>query len=155
VVTEQLGVAFDRTLADFALLLVARETVEQKLARYEFVLDAYVRELTTLREENERLRSVAGAHEVLKSIYADSTQPTGHRIKAAGLALGHESAPLKPTEAPLELVAEVIEPLSVVVERQRMRARAIQALPLAERERMIAGVVRRDGNGSDDSSRND
>ena len=64
-----------------------------------------------------------------------------------------EKPRLAPVEAPLDLVAEPYEPLSVVVERQRRRADAIQALPLAERERMIAGVVRRDGNGgnSDDS----
>jgi hypothetical protein len=86
---------------------------------------------------------------VLKSIYADTTQPVAHRLKAAGLALGVESAPLKSVEPPLELTAEVIEPLSVIVERQRKRCDAIQALPMAERERMIAGVVRRgNGNGS-------
>src|SRR6516164_5432357 len=72
--------------------------------------------------------------------------------KCAGMALAHESPSLKPIEAPLELVAEVIEPLATVVERQRKRANAILALPLAERERMIAGVVRRDGNGSDDDT---
>ena len=101
---------------------MAEETLEEKLARYEFVIDAYVRELTTLREENERLRSAAGAHDALKSIYSDANQPTGHRLKAAGLALGHESPPLKSVEPPLELVAEVIEPLADVVARQRARA---------------------------------
>ena len=131
---------------------MAEETPEQKIARYEFVLDAYVRELATLREENERLKSAAGAHEVLKSIYADTSQPTGHRLKAAGLALGHESPSLKPVEAPMELVAEVVEPLSVIVERQRKRADAIEALPLSVREQMVRGVVRRDGNGSDDDT---
>jgi hypothetical protein len=114
---------------------MAEETPEQKIARYEFVLDAYVRELATLREENERLKSAAGAHEVLKSIYADTSQPTGHRLKAAGLALGHESPPLKSVEPPMELVAEEYEPLAVVVERQRKRCDAMQALPLEERER--------------------
>jgi len=130
---------------------MVEETAEQRLARYEYVLDAYVRELTTLREENERLRSAAGAHGVLKNIYNDVTQPTGHRIKAAGLALGHESAPLKPVEPPLDLVAEPYEPLSVVVERQRKRCNAIQSLPLAEREALIRGVSI-DGNGSDDTA---
>ena len=114
---------------------MAEETPEQKIARYEFVLHAYVRELATLREENERLKSAAGAHEVLKSIYADTSQPTGHRLKAAGLALGHESPPLKSVEPPMELVAEEYEPLAVVVERQRKRCDAMQALPLEERER--------------------
>jgi len=131
---------------------MTEETLEEKLARYEFVIDAYVRELATLRDEVERLRSAAGAHEVLKSIYADTSQPTGHRLKAAGLALGHESPSLKPVEAPMELVAEVVEPLSVIVERQRKRADAIEALPLSVREQMVRGVVRRDGNGSDDDT---
>jgi hypothetical protein len=134
---------------------MTEETLEEKLARYEFVLDAYVRELTTLREENERLRSVAGAHEVLKNIYADPTQPTGHRIKAAGLALGHESAPLKPVEPPLELAAEVIEPLADVIARQRARvermereARDIRVLPNGQ-------VLLLGGDGSDGSGSND
>jgi hypothetical protein len=128
---------------------MTRETVEQKLARYEFVLDAYVRELATLREENERLRSAAGAHEVLKSIYADSSQPTGHRIKAAGLALGHESAPLKPTEAPLELNAEPIEPLAEVVRRQRARAdRMLLEPPFSDLPQVFS--LRGNGNGDDD-----
>ena len=131
---------------------MTEETLEEKLARYEFVIDAYVRELATLRDEVERLRSAAGAHEVLKSIYADTSQPTGHRLKAAGLALGHESPSLKPVEAPMELVAEVVEPLSVIVERQRKRADAIEALPLSVREQMVRGVVRRDGNGSDEDT---
>ena len=52
-----------------------------------------------------------------------------------------EKPRLAPVEAPLDLVAEPYEPLSVVVERQRRRADAILALPLAERERMIAGVI--------------
>ena len=42
------------------------------------------------------------------------------------------------------------EPLATVVERQRRRADAIQALPLEERARMITGVGRDDGNGSDE-----
>ena len=130
---------------------MAEETIEQKLARYEYVLDAYVRELTTLREENERLRSAAGAHGVLKNIYNDATQPTGHRIKAAGLALCHESAPLKPTEPPLDLVAEPVEPLADVIARQRARCdrmlaerRQIKVLPSGQ-------VIELGGNGSGDN----
>jgi hypothetical protein len=49
---------------------MTEETLEQKIARYEFVLDAYVRELTTLREENERLKSADGAHDVLRRIFS-------------------------------------------------------------------------------------
>src|SRR6516225_12058290 len=114
---------------------MTEETAEEKIARYEFVLDAYVRELTMLREENERLRSAAGAHDVLRRIYTDANQPTGHRLKAAGLALGVESAPLKSVEPPLELVAEVVEPLAVVVERQGARADALRG-PLIEQTKL-------------------
>ena len=94
----------------------------------------------------------AGALATLQSLYRNGELPESLRAKCAGMALAHESPSLKPIEAPLELVAEVIEPLATVVERQRKRANAILALPLAERERMIAGVVRRDGNGSDDDT---
>jgi hypothetical protein len=124
------------------------ETVEEKLARFETVIGLQMQEIDRLRAENERLRSAAGAHDVLKNIYSDVSQPTTHRIKAAGIAIGHESPSLKPVEAPLELVAEEVEPLAVVVQRQRARADRILALPLEERERMVRGVVR-DGNGQD------
>jgi hypothetical protein len=131
-----------------------KETAKQKLARFETVIGLQMQEIDRLRAENERLRSAAGAHDVLRSIYTDANQPTGHRLKAAGLALGHESPPLKSVEAPLELVAEVIEPLATVVERQRARADRMLALPLEERAALITGVVRGDGNG-DDSGSND
>jgi hypothetical protein len=132
---------------------MAEETPEEKIARYEFVLDAYVRELTTLREENERLKASASAHQTLASIYSDPDQPTGHRIKAAGLALGVETPRLESVPPPLNLVAEEYEPLAVVVERQRARARMLQSLPMEQRELLARGVQRDgNGNGSNDSS---
>src|SRR6516165_10382014 len=113
-------------------------------------------EITRLREENARLRSSENnAHSVLREVYNDPTASPAVRVKAAGLALPHETPRLAPVEAPLELVAEVVEPLAVVVERQRARARAIQALPLEQRAAMISGVAPGDGNGRDDSSSND
>jgi len=92
----------------------------------------------------------ASAHQTLRAIYADSTQPATVRVRAAQAALNVETPSLKPEPAPLNLVAEPYEPLSVVVERQRARMNRILALPLEEQERMITGVVRRDGNGSGD-----
>ena len=59
------------------------ETAEERLLRYETVLDLQVREIDRLRTENERLRTVAGAHGVLKEIYLDPDAPQGTRIKAA------------------------------------------------------------------------
>jgi hypothetical protein len=135
---------------------MTEETAEERLARYEFVIDAYVRELAKLREENERLRSEAGAHGVLRNIYLDEAQSSGVRVKAAQAALNVEKPRLAPVEAPLELTAEPIEDLATVVQRQRARANRLLALPLEERAALITGVVRRDdGNGSDDSSSND
>jgi hypothetical protein len=94
-----------------AMLDDAKDVMRRQMAR-----------IAELEAEVERLRSAASAHDVLKSIYSDANQPTGHRLKAAGLALGHESPPLKPAEAPLDLVAAEIEPLADVVRRQRARA---------------------------------
>jgi len=133
---------------------MTEETAEQKLQRYEYVLDAYVRELTKLREENERLRTVAGAHGVLKEIYLNPDAPQGNRIKATQAALPHETPRLMPEPRPLDLVAEPAPiPLAELVERQRARANRLLALPLEERAALIFGCER-DGNGegSDDSS---
>jgi len=77
----------------------------------------------------ERLQSAAGAHEVLRSIYADPNQPAGHRIKAAGLALGHESEPLKSVEPPLDLIAQPVIPLAELVAKRRARQNAVEHLP--------------------------
>src|SRR6516225_2833540 len=129
------------------------ETPEQKLKRHEDALVACMAEITKLREENARLRSSENnAHSVLREIYNDPDAPHGVRVKAAGLALPHETPRLTPVPPPLDLVAEPYEPLAVVVERQRQRADRILALPLEERERLIKGVVRHDGNGQDDDT---
>ena len=106
------------------------ETAEEKLARFETVIDLQMKEIDRLRAENARLRSGGDAHTVLREIYNDPDAPQGNRIKAAQAALAHETPSLKPVEAPLELVAEVVEPLSVIVERQRARCRMIQSLSL-------------------------
>jgi len=47
------------------------------------------------------------------------------RVRAAQAALNVETPRLEPQRAPLNLVAEEIEPLAVVVERQRRRADAM------------------------------
>jgi hypothetical protein len=98
------------------------ETVEQKLARFETVIGLQMQEIDRLRAENERLRTVAGAHGVLKEIYLDPNAPQGNRIKAAQAALPHEVPRLESVPPPLELTAEPIEPLADVVARQRARA---------------------------------
>jgi hypothetical protein len=82
------------------------DSIKAKLDEAKYVMRRQMARIAELEAEVARLRSAAGAHDVLRSIYTDTNQPTGHRLKAAGLALGHESAPLKPVEPPLELVAE-------------------------------------------------
>jgi len=119
-------------------------------AEYDDVVRQLMAKCEQLAAENAALKANnASAHQTLRAIYTDSTQPATVRVRAAQAALNVETPALKPEPAPLDLVAEVIEPLSVVVERQRKRADAMLALPMEERERMIAGVVRRDGNSSD------
>ena len=126
---------------------------QNRLAEYGGMVRLLTAKLEELAAENTRLRSSENnAHSVLREVYNDPTASPAVRVKAAGLALPHETPRLTPVAPPLDLVAEPYEPLATVVERQRKRANAILALPLEERERMIAGVVRRDGNGSDDDS---
>jgi hypothetical protein len=127
------------------------ETPEQKLKRHEDALVACMAEITKLRAENARLRSSENnAHSVLREIYNDPDAPQGVRVKAAGLALQHETPRLTPVPPPLELTAEPVEPLADVVARQRALLDRLLALSIEERSAMIAGVVGRDGgNGQD------
>ena len=53
---------------------------------------------------------------------------------------------------PLDLVVEPTEDLATVVQRQRVRAARLLALPLEKRAALIQGVGRDDGNGSDDDT---
>jgi hypothetical protein len=122
-------------------------------AEYDDVVRQLMAKCEQLAAENASLKANnASAHQTLRAIYADSTQPATVRVRAAQAALNVETPALKPEPAPLDLVAEVIEPLSVVVERQRKRADAMLALSLEERAALIPGVVRRDGKAGDNTS---
>jgi hypothetical protein len=102
---------------------MAEETLEAKLKRHEDALVACMAEITRLREENARLRSSENnAHSVLREVYNDPTASPAVRVKAAGLALPHETPRLAPVEAPLELVAEPVIPLAELVEKRRARS---------------------------------
>ena len=105
------------------------ETTEEKLARFETVIGLQMQEIDRLRAENERLRTVAGAHGVLKEIYLDPDAPQGNRIKAAQAAIQHEVPRLTPQPPALELTAEPIMPLAEVVRLQRARADRMQLEP--------------------------
>jgi hypothetical protein len=131
------------------------ETLEAKLKRHEDALIACMAEITKLREENGRLRATAkataGAHDVLREIYLDPDAPPALRAKCAIGALPHETPGLEPVPAPLELVAEPIEPLADVVARQRARAdRMLLEDPQFRAVRSYQAMLK--GNGSDDSN---
>jgi uncharacterized coiled-coil protein SlyX len=99
------------------------ETVEQKLARYETVIGLQMEEIDRLRAQVTALTEGADdAHSTLRRLYLDEAQNPNTRVRAAQAALNVEKPRLAPVEAPLELVAEVIEPLADVVARQRARA---------------------------------
>ena len=101
---------------------MVEETLEAKLKRHEDALIACMAEITKLREENARLRSSENTHSVLREVYNDPTASPAVRVKAAGLALPHETPRLAPVEAPLELVAEPVIPLAELVEKRRARS---------------------------------
>jgi hypothetical protein len=131
---------------------MVEETTEQKLRRHEDALALCMAEITALRNENAALKANASAHQTLAEIYRNPAELTTNRIRAASAALGHESAPLKPTEAPLDLVGEeIVEPLAVVVERQRARAnKMLLEPPFSDLPKHFP--LRSDGNGDDTGS---
>jgi hypothetical protein len=120
-------------------------------AEYDDVVRQLMAKCEQLAAENTRLRSEkSDALSVCKEVYSDPNAAPSLRLKAAGLALPHEVPRLESVPAPLDLVAEPIEPLADVVRRQRARC-----------ERMIAEDelrgLRHSGyllksNNSDDSS---
>src|SRR5215472_5445874 len=112
-------------------------------AEYEDVVRQLMQKCEQLAAENTRLRlEKSDALSVCQELYSDPTAPAALRLKAAGLALPHETPRLEPVPPPMTLVAEEYEPLSVVVERQRARMNRLLALPLAEREKLVRGVAR-------------
>jgi hypothetical protein len=121
--------------------------------RLEHLCRAQADEIDRLRAQVTALtEGTDDAHSTLRRLYLDEAQNPNTRVRAAQAAMSFEKPSLKPQPAPLELTAEPYEPLAERLERQRARMERLLALPLEERERMIAGVVRHDGNGQDDSS---
>jgi len=125
-------------------------------AEYDAVIQMLTAKLEELAAENAKLRSEkSDALSVLKEIYSDPDASQAHRIKAAGLALPHEVPRLTPQPAPLDLPYEEVEPLAVVVDRQRRRADAMQR-EARDIEVLPSGLVRilpkPGSNGSDDTA---
>ena len=117
--------------------------LRSKLTECESIIQQLVTKLQETVDENDRLQAVVAkltgtdndAHSTLRRLYLDETQSPNTRVRAAQAALNVEKPRLESVPPPLNLVAEEYEPLAVVVERQRKRCDAMQALPLEERER--------------------
>jgi hypothetical protein len=111
--------------------------LQSKLTESESIIAQLVAKLQETIDENDRLRAElarategAGALATLQSLYRNGELPESLRAKCAGLALSHESAPLKPVSQ-LELTAEPAPlPLAEVVRLQRARTKALEGLPL-------------------------
>jgi hypothetical protein len=101
--------------------------------------------------ENDRLQVLVAklmgtddAHSTLRRLYLDEAQNPNTRVRAASAALNVEKPSLKPEPAPLNLVAEKIEPMADLVARQRRRADALQGEPLDSPKHLL-WVEREDG----------
>jgi hypothetical protein len=136
---------------------------QNRLAEYGDMVRLLTAKLEELAAENARLRSSENnAHSVLREVYNDPTASPAVRVKAAGLALSHESAPLKPVSQ-LELKAEKpVIPLADLVRRRRARQRALEGLPPGhplylewvgrDGEDFTDSAGNSSGNGSDDDT---
>jgi hypothetical protein len=113
--------------------------------------------LEELAAENTRLRSSENnAHSVLREVYNDPTASPAVRVKAAGLALPHETPRLESVPPPLDLVKEPDLPLAEVVRLQRARADKMWAEdPQFQALRNSGYLLEGKGNGSDDSGSSD
>src|SRR6516164_1849186 len=117
---------------------MVEETLEAKLKRHEDALVACMAEITKLREENARLRSSENsAHAVLREVYNDPAASPSVRVKAAGLALPHETPRLIPQPPPMDLIAEPAPILLAdLVRRRRARQAALEGLPPGDPKRL-------------------
>src|SRR6516162_7338780 len=88
------------------------ETAEQKLTRYEYVIDAQMTEIDKLRAENQRLldwiMGDADAHTCLQAVYNNPASSEANRVKAAAASLPFEKPKLMSVEPCLELRAEPV-----------------------------------------------
>ena len=136
--------------------MAAPNSIKAQIDHAKYIIRQQMARIAELEAEVERLRTAASAHDVLKSIYSDSNQPTGHRLKAAGLALGHESPPLKPVQPALDSVGEEVEDLATLVEKRRARQNLLCPESVADLPPIevlpIADGRHRNGNGSGNST---
>jgi len=92
-------------------------------AEYEDVIRQLMQKVEQLAAENTRLRSErSDALSVCQEVYSDPNAPAALRLKAAGLALPHETPRLESVPPPLDLVREPVIPLAELVVQRRARA---------------------------------
>jgi len=132
------------------------DSIKAQLEEAEQVMRRQMARIAELEAQVEDLKA-ADAHNTLKSIYADSNQPTGHRIRAAQAALQCETPRLESIPPAVDATCEVIEPLADVVRRQRARAdrmlaeqRNITVLPNGQV--LVIDDEGNSGNGSDSTA---
>ena len=147
VITASTGTTGDREAVHRAI----KAMTDTEKAEYDDVVRQLMAKCEQLAAENTRLRAEkSDALSVCQELYSDPTAPAALRLKAAGLALPHETPRLESVPPPIDLVAQECKPLSQLVEERRRRCDALLALPLEERAALIRGVGRDDGNGSDE-----
>jgi len=142
--------------------------IQSKLAEYEGIvrilttkLEEAVGEIDRLRGENSRLRTEKStALTTLQEIYNNPQATEYNRVRAAGLALAHETPRLKSVPPALDLVAEEKPiPLAELVHLRRARQDRMERERAEERSRLVPellpGPGRRNGNGSGDGDGDD
>ena len=144
--------------------MTVADSIKAQLDDAAYIIREQMARIAELEAELERLRSEAGAHDILRSIYTDPAAPQSLRAKCAGLALNVEKPRLAMTAyVGKDKTAEVI-PLAEAVRLRRARLRALEGLPpdhpryreltwsnsVSELSEKVA-----DGNGGDGSSSND
>jgi hypothetical protein len=70
--------------------MTVADSIKAQLDEAEHVIREQMTRIEELTAENERLRTGAGAHQVLQSIYRNPDAPEGNRIKAANAAISYE-----------------------------------------------------------------
>jgi len=133
--------------------------LQSKLVEREDVIRQLVTRLQEAIDENDRLKAElarltegASAYATLSDIHRNRDLPESVRLRAAIGCLPHELPKIQSVPPAIDVTAEPVRPLSEIVAEQRARCDRLLALPLEERERLIKGVVRHDGNGQDDDT---
>ena len=107
--------------------MTVADSIKAQLDDAAYVIREQMARIAELEADVERLRSAAGAHEVLQSIYRNPDAPQGNRIKAAQAALTVEKPRLAMTAyVGKDKTDEVIIPLAELVAKRRRRQDALE-----------------------------